>query len=189
MTFADLLRILNNLCLFVRNSICFVVIIIIIIGSTTHEECCPLQKFLPLFPIHGCCPPAPYSWLLPASSLFVAVARQLPILGCCPPAPYSWLLPASSLFPASLHLYSFNFSNWRVPPTLFRTSDFIYISPLKLKLEAIPVQIWTNPEGSRSLWLPQFLDSRHMKIVGLSAVRTGRLNPQELYRVLISASG
>ena len=161
MTFADLLRILNNLCLFVRNSICFVVIIIIIIGSTTHEECCPLQKFLPLFPIHG----------------------------CCPPAPYSWLLPASSLFPASLHLYSFNFSNWRVPPTLFRTSDFIYISPLKLKLEAIPVQIWTNPEGSRSLWLPQFLDSRHMKIVGLSAVRTGRLNPQELYRVLISASG
>ena len=69
------------------------------------------------------------------------------------------------------------------------TSDFIYISLPKLKLKAISVQTWTNPGGSRKLWLPEFLDNRHMKIVGLSAVRTGRLNPQEIFLVLISASG
>jgi hypothetical protein len=40
--------------------------------------------------------------------------------------------------------------------------------------QAIPLQAWTGPEGCRSLWFPEFLGSRHMKVVTLSALRTGR---------------
>jgi len=42
---------------------------------------------------------------------------------------------------------------------------------------AIPVQAWECPRGSRRLRLPGFLDSCHMKVVKLSALRTGRLYP------------
>jgi len=41
--------------------------------------------------------------------------------------------------------------------------------------EAVPVQAWASPEGSRSLRLPEFLDSRHMKEARLSVVRTATL--------------
>jgi hypothetical protein len=42
-----------------------------------------------------------------------------------------------------------------------------------LTYTAIPVQAWTGPWGSRRLRLPKFLDSRHTKVVRLSALRTG----------------
>ena len=32
----------------------------------------------------------------------------------------------------------------------------------ELKSKAIPLQVWTGPEGSSRLRLPQFLHSRHM---------------------------
>jgi hypothetical protein len=32
---------------------------------------------------------------------------------------------------------------------------------------------------------PEFLDNRHMKVVRWSAIRTGRLNPQEGFLVLV----
>jgi len=37
------------------------------------------------------------------------------------------------------------------------------------------VQAWADPEDSRRLRLPEFLGNRHMKVVRLSALRTGRL--------------
>jgi hypothetical protein len=45
----------------------------------------------------------------------------------------------------------------------------------KGKGKAITVQSGRGPEGSRRLQLPDFLDSWHMKVVRLSALRTGRL--------------
>ena len=50
---------------------------------------------------------------------------------------------------------------------------------VKVKGRAIPLQAWTGPEGS----------NRHMKVVRLSALRTGRLYPQEVFLVLISVRG
>jgi hypothetical protein len=46
---------------------------------------------------------------------------------------------------------------------------------LSQKRKAIPLQAWTGPEGSSRLKLPDLQGYRHMKVVRLSALRTGRL--------------
>ena len=50
---------------------------------------------------------------------------------------------------------------------------------IKGKGKAIPVRGWTGPEGARRFEARRFQDSRHMKVVKLSALRTGRLHPPE----------
>ena len=61
---------------------------------------------------------------------------------------------------------------------------FRYLQSLNGK--TIPIQAWIGPYGSRGLRLPEFLDSRHVKVVRLSVLSTGRRYPQEIPLVLIS---
>ena len=58
----------------------------------------------------------------------------------------------------------------------------------KGKGKAIPLQAWIGPYVSRRLRLPEFLASRHMKVVRLSPLRTS-LYHREISPVLLSARG
>jgi hypothetical protein len=74
-----------------------------------------------------------------------------------------------------------------VRPSLLRLSDFLHVSVIvAVKDTTYPIQACTGPEGSRKMRLPEFLDSRHMKVVTLSSLKTGHLYRQETSSVLIS---
>jgi hypothetical protein len=71
------------------------------------------------------------------------------------------------------------------------TSQQIVAEPEKFPIllgKAIPVRSWRVPEGSRKLSVPEFLNSRHMNLGSLSAVRTGRLFSPKITLVLICGS-
>jgi hypothetical protein len=45
------------------------------------------------------------------------------------------------------------------------------------KGKAIPLQAWAGPESFQEVEAPRFQDSRHMKVVRLSVLRTDHLYP------------
>jgi len=61
-----------------------------------------------------------------------------------------------------------------------------HIASYLCKGNAIPLQTWTGPEGSRSFLAPGYQDNRHMKVVRVSTVLTDSLYPQEIFLVLFS---
>jgi hypothetical protein len=51
------------------------------------------------------------------------------------------------------------------------------VSCADIKGTAIPVQAYYSPTGFQKVEAPIFLDDRHMKVVRLLALRTGRFYP------------
>ena len=58
----------------------------------------------------------------------------------------------------------------------------------KGKGKAVPLQAWTGPEGSRKLRIPDFVTTAQDG-GRLSALRTGRLYPQEIRLLLVYVKG
>jgi len=51
------------------------------------------------------------------------------------------------------------------------------------------VQASYRPRGFQEVKAPRFPDNRHIKVVRLSALHTGRLNPQEIFLILTTIGG
>ena len=62
------------------------------------------------------------------------------------------------------------------------------IGIVSITRKSVPLQAWRDPEGSRKLRFPDFVTTAQDG-GRLSALRTGRLYPQEILLVLISVRG
>jgi len=71
---------------------------------------------------------------------------------------------------------------------IYHPTKYLHILIVKKKGKAVPLQVRTGPECSRKIRFPDFVTSAQDG-GRLSALRTGRLYPQEIFLVLISVRG
>jgi len=87
---------------------------------------------------------------------------------------------------------SMRFACWITKATNTHSEYTILIASVanasQIKGKAVPLQAWTVPEGSRKLRFPDFVTTARDG-GRLSALRTGRLYPQEIPLVFISVRG
>jgi hypothetical protein len=69
-----------------------------------------------------------------------------------------------------------NFTPWQYQPNHILCLTVTHISD-QIWTSTIPLQAWSDPEGSRKLRLPQFHDNRHARVARLLALCTSHFLP------------
>ena len=64
--------------------------------------------------------------------------------------------------------------------------EYFFLDDYYIKKYSNPITSLDRPGGFQEFEAPRFQDNRHMKVIRLSALRTGRFYPQEIFPVLIS---